>query len=849
MASQKGIQARRQIAKRGSLAGSITFVLMVVLSASAPRAWAADADLTLEIVSACPGDSNGAGPGDLIAVELWMRNLQQTVTGFQAFLEYDPLLLSFQPALSSYTAAPFPQHVESISSAEVNPGQLNLDGSSAFGGSGSSADALLATLVFEVLPGADCQVTNVAFRLNPPFLSEVSFEGLPLVTVLDDSLPFTLDDTPPEVFAGAIDPCYADQNSAEAAALAVTTADDLCTAALQLLYDVETTGPSCNATVTVYVTDECGNIGSTSYATRIDDTPPALSGCPDDIVVLADPQECSTLVFYSPPTAEDDCDGSVPVNCLLPSGSIFPAGDTLVTCSAVDACGNLAQCSFTVTVEAIRDRLAIEPVDPQNCYVEGERICVEVWMRCLSAPVTGFNAFIRFDADILGFLPGDSSYTNTPFPLHIASPLSASIDGSTGTVNLDGSVAFMDPGSDQDALLATLCFVVKPGMGGEIIVIDFGDPPTPTIGNELSIEGQPVPTDLDTYVTVMPDPRLRLKPITPPKCYEPLDIICVELRMECLGDQLVTGFNAFIDYDRTQLRFEPSLSSYTVSPFPLHINPIVLDPIDLDGSRSPFDPPVSSDATLATLCFRVLKTAGGVPTSVFFRPPPTPTIGNELSVFGTPIPTLLEDALLPTQNLLKLRLCYQLDGTVCVLLEMACPQEPVVGFSAYLEYDNSVLEFISATSDYTLSPFPVHSGPLTPTILGPVGRFDLDGQVMPMDPGTTDDAILATMCFQIRPGFEDVPTNIFFRSPPPLTESTLLSEYGPLLTQLQDSYAFTQAGDIDLDGDVDADDVAIFAAVLVTADTDPAHRARSDLNCDDNLDAFDIMTFLEFLFP
>ncbi len=849
MESQKGNKARRRPAQCMSLIGLIALVFITALAASAPRAFAADADLTLEVASACPGDSNGAGPGDLITVELWMRNLQQTVTGFQAFLTYDPLLLAYQPALSTYTAAPFPQHVESISSAEVNPGQLNLDGSIAFGGSGTSADALLATLVFEVVPGADCQVTDVTFRLNPPFLSEVSFEGSPIATTLFDSSAFTLDDTPPDVFTGAIDPCYPDQASAEAAALAATTATDLCTATPFLVFDVETTGPLCSATVTVSVEDECGNIGYTDYFTRIDNTAPVLADCPDDFSVTADPEECSAVVIYTPPTAIDACDGSVPVNCVLPSGSVFPAGDSLVTCTAVDACGNIAQCSFTVSVDAVRDRLAIEPVDPQDCYVEGEKICVDVWMRCLTEPVTGFNAFIRFDADILDFLPGDSSYTNSPFPLHIASPLAASIDGSIGTVNIDGSVAFMDPGADQDALLATLCFIVKPGMGGEIIVIDFGDPPSPTIGNELSIEGEPVPTNLDTFVTVTPEPRLRLKPITPPKCYEPHDLICVELRMECLGDQLVTGFNAFIDYDRTQLRFEPTLSSYTNSPFPLHINPIVLDPIDLDGSRSPFDPPVSSDATLATLCFRVLKTAGGVPTSVFFRPPPTPTIGNELSVFGTPIPTLLEDALIETHNLLKLRLCYQLNGAICVLLEMACPQEPVTGFTAYLEFDNNVLEFIPAASDYTLSPFPVHSGPLTPNILGPVGQFDLDGQVSPMDPGTTDDALLATMCFQIRPGFEDVPTSIIFRSPPPLTESTLLTDFGPLSTQLQDSHAFSQAGDIDLDGDVDADDLAIFAAVLVTADTDPAHRARCDLNCDDKLDAFDIMTFLEFLFP
>lgn len=847
MSSQTDIkQVRQWSAQRGPFAVAMW---CLSLASMVPCATAADAELTLETASACPGDANGAGPGDLVSIELWMRNLQQPVTGYQAFLEYDPTLLAFQPLLSSYTVAPFPQNVQPISSAEVNPGQLNLDGSSDFGGPGTSADALLATLVFEVLPGADCQTTDVSFRLNPPFFSEVSFEGSPLLTDLIDSPLMTLDDTPPDLTVGVIASCYPDISSAEAAALAATTATDLCTPEHLLVFGVDTSGPDCSATVTVSVEDECGNVGYANYATRIDDSPPVLTDCPADVMVMAAPEACSAVVTYSPPTAADDCDGPVPVNCVLPSGSTFPAGDTIVTCTAVDSCGNSASCGFTVTVDAVRDRLAIEPVDPVNCYLEGEQLCVQVWMRCLSQPVTGFNAFVRFDADILDFVPGDSSYTNAPFPLHIASPLAASISGSEGTVPLDGSVAFMDLGTDDDALLATLCFVVKPGMGGEVIVIDFGDPPTPTIGNELSVEGEPVPTDLSTFVTVNPEPKLRLKPITPPKCYEPLDIICVELRMECLGDQLVTGFNAFIDYDRTQLRFEPSLSSYTVNPFPLHINPIVLDPIDLDGSRSPLDPPVSNDATLATLCFRVLKVAGGQPTSVFFRTPPNPTIGNELSVFGSPIPTLLEDAQIDTFNLLGLRLCFQLDGTICMLLEMSCLQSPVTGFTAFLEYDNTVLEFLPGTSDYTNSPFSVHSGPLAPNIVGPLGQFDLDGQVPPMDPGATGDALLATMCFQLRPGFEDVPTAITFRMPPPMSESTLQFEGSSLPTHLQDSVDFSRAGDIDLDGDIDADDLAIFAAVLVTADTDPGYRARSDLNCDDRLDAFDIVTFLEFLFP
>ena len=50
------------------------------------------------------------------------------------------------------------------------------------------------------------------------------------------------------------------------------------------------------------------------------------------------------------PTATDDC-GPVTVNCDVASGSAFPKGTTLVTCTATDSIGQTDQCTFHVTVE------------------------------------------------------------------------------------------------------------------------------------------------------------------------------------------------------------------------------------------------------------------------------------------------------------------------------------------------------------------------------------------------------------------------------------------------------------------------------------------------------------------
>ncbi len=55
------------------------------------------------------------------------------------------------------------------------------------------------------------------------------------------------------------------------------------------------------------------------------------------------------VVNYPAPAATDNCPG-VTASCSPASGSTFPVGTTTVTCTATDASGNTATCSFTVTV-------------------------------------------------------------------------------------------------------------------------------------------------------------------------------------------------------------------------------------------------------------------------------------------------------------------------------------------------------------------------------------------------------------------------------------------------------------------------------------------------------------------
>jgi hypothetical protein len=56
------------------------------------------------------------------------------------------------------------------------------------------------------------------------------------------------------------------------------------------------------------------------------------------------------MVSYIHPTASDIVDGAVTVTCVLPAGSTFPIGTSVVVCTATDAHGNSADTSFTVDV-------------------------------------------------------------------------------------------------------------------------------------------------------------------------------------------------------------------------------------------------------------------------------------------------------------------------------------------------------------------------------------------------------------------------------------------------------------------------------------------------------------------
>jgi len=110
-----------------------------------------------------------------------------------------------------------------------------------------------------------------------------------------------------------------------------------------------------STTVTCSVTDKAGNVGSASFNVTVTDrTPPKLT-LPSDMTVQATSPGGAVVIFSA--SASDLVDGSVPVTCIPASGSTFPGGTTVVTCSATDKAGNSASASFKVTVPPVTMKL------------------------------------------------------------------------------------------------------------------------------------------------------------------------------------------------------------------------------------------------------------------------------------------------------------------------------------------------------------------------------------------------------------------------------------------------------------------------------------------------------------
>ncbi|HUU94732.1 MAG TPA: right-handed parallel beta-helix repeat-containing protein [Phycisphaerae bacterium] len=348
----------------------------------------------------CQDDAYDA-TGYQIEVKLWMRDLTQNVTGFQAFLEYETAKLTYNAGLSSYNDSAFEDHLTTMLSAEYAGGKLQLDGSTY---TPKNADMLLATLVFDV--DTECVTTGVDFDLSAAFDSELSYEGEPVPTALVDSPDVYLDDTDPVIGAITMNnanittDCSVDlpvsatvTDNCAILASAVTvvgtittgnaSVDDSSITITQTDGQTVTIGgyvtvydlTSCPATVRVTINgaDECANPATqaTKDADVNDAVDPWFAGgtFPADEDQNADAGLCTAVLVPAivPPTGQDNCDTDPLVeykrddrgNWNEGLTDAYDAGDTVITWRVTDDCDLTYSQDQTITVYAVNDVVGV----------------------------------------------------------------------------------------------------------------------------------------------------------------------------------------------------------------------------------------------------------------------------------------------------------------------------------------------------------------------------------------------------------------------------------------------------------------------------------------------------------
>lgn len=243
--------------------------------------------LVLEVTGDCPEEAEPGIPRHQIAVELWMRDLIQPVTGFTAWLEFDDTKLEF--ASGTYTDAPFSGHQPPSIAPGTPPDPENRIELGSYadlpgGDTETSDDALLATLLFTAVD--ECEATDVRLLATVgAFPSELSYQGMPVSTTLVDTPVFGLDDTPPVIT------CPPD---------VVTSADaGLCTATVSI--------------TPATATDNC-------------DPAPVIEGTRSDALPLTDPYPSGTTAVTW--VATDACGRW---SSCVQSITVNPVNDVVVT--------------------------------------------------------------------------------------------------------------------------------------------------------------------------------------------------------------------------------------------------------------------------------------------------------------------------------------------------------------------------------------------------------------------------------------------------------------------------------------------------------------------------------------
>jgi hypothetical protein len=225
------------------------------------------------------------------------------------------------------------------------------------------------------------------------------------------------------------------------ATLGTATASDNCAGVTVVRTGVPAGNvfPVGNTTVTYTATDRSGNQASdTQVVTVVDNTVPVVTA-PGTVTLYTGPgaTSCGVTVSnldgtFSTGSATDNCPGVGAVTRSgVPSGNVFPVGDTTLTYSATDAHGNTGQATQLVTVV---DNTAPVISCPVNIVIEPT--CPSGAIATYSTPTATDNCAVQSISRTAGGASGTVFPIGTTTVTHLATDIHGNTSSCSFTVTV-----------------------------------------------------------------------------------------------------------------------------------------------------------------------------------------------------------------------------------------------------------------------------------------------------------------------------------------------------------------------------------------------------------------------------